>query len=462
MVRIVSAFAAVVAINVAGAMAGRGHKKPQRKSAAATAFGGVVRAAGLAAAFGGVPAVSAESVHPLWHETRSDLGFLLSRPCDAIDAPGKLSRCPMEDRFRTWAFKYNKPYVELPARMDSSDEDRGASTVQPAQGKLDEYDFRLNAFAQNVAKAQAYNEKSQGESVHGITKFMDMPEEEFMAKRGGLVVDDAAYKKFKELPKASVQKKHDEFLGDKKSPNPWGESKDWAADGMTTAVKDQGQCGSCWAFSTVEQVESMALIQGIRDDDGSKLVLAPQELVSCDHNGDEGCNGGLPSNALEWLEKHPLEREADYPYMSGMTQHTGKCHKHESEGVVDVTSFKQISDGAEAEDDLHDYILNEGPASVGVDANSAWQTYVGGVLHAYQCDGQLDHAVQAVGINKEALTPYIKVRNSWADDWGEHGYIRLKAGTNTCGIANMAVTADVEKVDASTSSHRKNGINFTV
>jgi C1A family cysteine protease len=274
---------------------------------------------------------------------------------------------------------------------------------------------------------------------------MDMPEEEFMKQRGGLSVDDASHADFKKLPKASMKKTTD-FLSDKVT----GGSKDWSADGMTTAIKDQGQCGSCWAFSTTEQVESMAIKAGITDDMGENYVLGPQELVSCDHNGDMGCNGGLPLNALKWLETKPLEQESDYPYRSGLTGASGKCRMKQSKGVMEVTSFKQISASGADEDDLQQYLLNEGPASVGVDANNQWQTYIGGVMHAYQCMGRMDHAVQAVGIDLDAATPYIKVRNSWADSWGEEGFIRLKAGTNTCGVANMAVTADVQKVGGNT------------
>lgn len=264
-----------------------------------------------------------------------------------------------------------------------------------------------------------------------------------------MVVDDPAREKFAALPKFEKQtssKTSGEFMSSSKASLKTDGAKDWSAEGYTTDIKDQGNCGSCWAFSTAEQVESRAIQQGISDPYGENYVLAPQELVSCDNNGDMGCNGGLPTNALEWLENKPLEQEIDYPYTSGFSGRSGKCKLKKSKGVIEVTSFKQVSDGAEAEDKFTDYLLTEGPLSVGVDANSHWQLYTGGVMPARKCMGQLDHAVQAVGIDTEAEKPYIKVRNSWGSDWGEDGYIRLAQGTNTCGIANMAVTADVKDV----------------
>jgi len=223
--------------------------------------------------------------------------------------------------------------------------------------------------------------------------------------------------------------------------------KDWCADGYCTAIQDQGQCGSCWAFSTVEQVESEAIKAGIKDASGKPYTLSPQELVSCDHEGDMGCGGGLPIHAMKWLEKKGLEQEKDYPYKSGRMGKDYKCHHlKKSKEEVKVTSFSQIASGADDEDKLKDHVLKRGPVSVGVDANAKWQMYKGGVLQAEDCMGPLDHAVQVVGWDDDAGE--IKVRNSWAAIWGEDGYIRLKAGTNTCGVANMAVVASVAKVHA--------------
>jgi len=230
------------------------------------------------------------------------------------------------------------------------------------------------------------------------------------------------------------------------------ESKDWRDEDAVTDVKDQGHCGSCWAFSSVEQVESMSRIQSVADD----FIGSPQELVSCDHNQDLGCSGGLPPHAFEWMEKKPLEAEDDYPYTSGDSRHTGKCKADYSQGKVKVTSYKTISEHEQdlehkGEKKMIKYVLGEGPLSIGVDA-SAWQLYDSGVMDADGCAAvTLDHAVQVVAYNgspDDNSGPYWTVRNSWNTDWGEEGFIRLTAGENTCLIASLAVTVDVESVDA--------------
>lgn len=214
--------------------------------------------------------------------------------------------------------------------------------------------------------------------------------------------------------------------------------------GLTTDVKDQGQCGSCWAFSTVEQIESMARIE----DETTDFVAAPQELVSCDHNGDLGCNGGLPVNAYEWLENKALEPESAYPYTSGFTQQTGKCKADYSEGEFKVKSFTTVSETPSQERDMASYVLGSGPLSVGLDAQ-AWQLYTGGVMDRRGCHGvQMDHAVQIVAYDSDTADgPVWTVRNSWNTDWGEDGFIRLTAGEDTCLLTGMATTVEVEKVD---------------
>lgn len=143
------------------------------------------------------------------------------------------------------------------------------------------------------------------------------------------------------------------------------------------------------------------------------------------------------------MEDTPLEPESVYPYTSGTTQQDGVCKLRTSAGKLEVADVQIMDD----EDALNDYLMTQGPVSVGVDANDAWQQYVGGVMTADQCNGQLDHAVQAVGINTLSAEPYIKVRNSWGAEWGEEGHIRLAYGTDTCGISQMASTVSVKKYD---------------
>lgn len=187
------------------------------------------------------------------------------------------------------------------------------------------------------------------------------------------------------------------------------------------------------------------------------FIGAPQELVSCDNAGsDQGCNGGLPSNAFKYLKSTPLEPESDFPYTSGRSRHDGRCKLDASEGKFEVTSQTQTSIwGVGETDDMTDYILSKGPMSVAVHANDAWQTYTGGVMSLEDCPDvkQPNHAVQAVALVREdESTGYWVIRNSWNTDWGEEGFIRLDYGNNVCNVAFDAVGVEVEAAGISSSS----------
>lgn len=293
--------------------------------------------------------------------------------------------------------------------------------------KLPEY----ISFITNVEAAHTRNIASQGESVHGITGLMAHTPEQFHhllgAKypenyRQGVRAEDVLPSRLQNLsssmPRKSVQ-------------------VDWRDEDAVSAVKDQGQCGSCWAFSTVEEAESMAYLA---NQIPTGLALSPQEIVDCDDKGeDQGCDGGLPSEAGKYLSTHGLETERRYPYVSGETEKAGTCKYSPSNGKLTVTGETQVSIWGIGEDeDMKDWISNTGPLSVAVAANNAWQTYTGGVITLDECpDNQPNHAVQAIGLidNDPEDGSYWIVRNSWNSDWGEEGMIRLKAYDNTCSIA---------------------------
>lgn len=371
-----------------------------------------------------------EQLQVRWSTTQDELGTLLEDPSK------------MSDRFGEFL---DKKYGE-----------QGLKAFQDT-----ELSTKYLAFQYNVQLAHERNKRSEGRVVHGITSLMDLTRGQFR-KLFGFKGEPDAVKKVKasasQDPRAALSKVTCEgFNSCSESPLA---SRDWRDDGAVTPVKDQGQCGSCWAFSTVESMESAALVQGLVDQD-DPFIGAPQELVSCDNAGsDEGCNGGLPENAFKYLQDTPLEPEADYPYRSGDTKQDGSCKLEESEGVLEVTGTTQTGImGVGETDEMKDYILNKGPMSIGVAANDEWQTYVGGVLSFDECpDDQPNHAVQVVALNTDdADEPYWVVRNSWATGWGEDGFIRLSYGENTCNIAFMAMGVEVTKVDtkkASTSQKR--------
>lgn len=150
------------------------------------------------------------------------------------------------------------------------------------------------------------------------------------------------------------------------------------------------------------------------------------------------------------MKTTPLEPEKDYPYTSGGTEVDGTCKLDKSEGVFVTKKATQLSIWGIGEDqDMTDYILSQGPMSIAVAANDAWQTYTGGIISHADCpDDQPNHAVQAVALSQDGDTPYWVVRNSWAAGWGEEGYIRLTYKENTCSIAFEAFGVSVQKASA--------------
>lgn len=224
---------------------------------------------------------------------------------------------------------------------------------------------------------------------------------------------------------------------------------DWSELGATSPVKNQGGCGSCWAFSATEGIES-----GLYMATKKMIPLSTQEIVACDKSEPDGggCGGGDLPTAFAWvMQAGGMDTAKDYPDTSSRSAKTGQC-KWDGKKVAKVASWayaikpcaksEQAKGGKCAdqdEDGLKAALATFGPLSVCINAGS-WDFYSGGVLKG-RCSGawkSLDHCVQLVGYDTTASTPYWKVRNSWGESWGEKGFIRLPMGENACGIADEA------------------------
>jgi cathepsin L len=205
------------------------------------------------------------------------------------------------------------------------------------------------------------------------------------------------------------------------------DSFDWTEKGAVTAVKDQGSCGSCWSFSTTGALEGANFLKT-----GTLTPLSEQNIMDCDTNGDQSCSGGLMDNAFQWLESvDGICSEADYPYEGK----DNSCRSSKCTVVPDTSPSSYVD--VEATEDALMAALNLQPVSVAVDANIWWQLYSGGVM-TKNCGTSLDHGVLAVGYGTDGSNDYWKIKNSWASSWGESGYIRLKRGSDSCGVLTAA------------------------
>ncbi|KAM4664645.1 cathepsin K-like isoform 1-T2 [Discoglossus pictus] len=219
-------------------------------------------------------------------------------------------------------------------------------------------------------------------------------------------------------------------IDDDEGPMALPDSIDYRKKGYVTPIRNQGSCGSCWAFSSVGALEGQ-----LKKRTGKLVVLSPQNLVDCVKTND-GCGGGYMTNAFEYVRDNKgIDSEEAYPYVG----EDEECKYDPSGRVAKCKSYKNVTEGSEKA--LKKAVATAGPVSVGIDAGlSSFQFYSKGVYYDEDCDGsEINHAVLAVGYGVEKKTKYWIVKNSWGEDWGNKGYILMaRDKNNACGIANLA------------------------
>lgn len=283
-----------------------------------------------------------------------------------------------------------------------------------------EKELRKAVFISNFQFVHAENAKGHAYTL-GINKFADMTSDEFAMTRMGF---RAPRKPWGGLSSMGKHVRRNLTLPD---------SVDWREQGAVTDVKNQGQCGSCWSFSTTGSLEGAWQIAS-----GTLASLSEQQFVDCAASfGNNGCHGGLMDNAFKYAEQTAICTEDSYPYQAAVgTCQESKCTEAISQGAVQ--GFKDVT--ADDEDALLDAVAQQ-PVSIAIEADKrAFQLYKSGVLSS-DCGDSLDHGVLVVGYGEQDGQKYWIVKNSWGPSWGLDGYILLlrgQGGSGECGIAKSA------------------------
>ncbi|MQM16060.1 hypothetical protein Taro_049013 [Colocasia esculenta] len=291
-----------------------------------------------------------------------------------------------------------------------------------AYNGLGEKDRRFEIFKNNLRYVDEHNRPENNHSYElGLTRFADLTNEEFRAGYLGVKPGQKRPPRLARAPSDRYRVADGEDLPEK---------VDWREKGVIAPVKDQGSCGSCWAFSTIATVEGINKIVT-----GDMITLSEQELVDCDTAFNQGCNGGLMDYAFEFIINNGgIDTEDDYPYKG----RDGRCDPlRKNAKVVSIDSYEDVPVNDELA--LRKAVANQ-PVSVAIEAGGRnFQLYKSGVFDGL-CGTELDHGVVAVGYGTDNGKDYWIVRNSWGEKWGEGGYIRMERNiasstSGKCGIA---------------------------
>ncbi|KAF7268185.1 hypothetical protein GWI33_018647 [Rhynchophorus ferrugineus] len=284
---------------------------------------------------------------------------------------------------------------------------------------------RFKIFQDNLKEIEEHNRLFENGKVTyslGINKFSDMTQEEFsrmLRKSSKNAQVESTTKPIYEAPVNAL------------TPD----AVDWREKNILNPIKDQGSCGSCWAFSSIAVVESAYARQT-----GILLSLSEQQLVDCARGGNYisvGCYGGVYKDAFAYIVENGVETEELYPYVAKTETCTAA-----GAPVVNITAYHDIS--PKSEEDLATLVATNGPVGVSIVADTL-KSYQSGVFTGFCVDWtfMIDHAVAVVGYGTENGVDYWLIRNSWGTTWGEEGYLKLQRGVNKCAVGHEAAYVDI-------------------
>jgi len=302
----------------------------------------------------------------------------------------------MSDLFEQWKLAHGKTYT-------------GA-----------EHAHRFESFQNNYLFIVNWNADTTQTSTVGLNEYADLNTAEFKALKGCIGME-------KSNTSGSVHSNEDISA----VPASWN----WNTQGAVTPIKNQGNCGSCWAFSSTGSLEGLNFLQGPKK--GTLLSFSEQQLVDCSSSyGNQGCNGGLMDNAFEYTAAKGIEQESQYPY----TAVTGTCKYNAGNAIKVNTGHTDVAKNNQVA------LLNAAavqPISVAIEADQpVFQLYTSGVITSASCGTSLDHGVLVVGWGTSGSTPYWIVKNSWGASWGQQGFVWIGRSSSTSTAGICGITSD--------------------